>query len=168
MYSHTMFINIHTYIYINSNSSFFLNSSIASDGFIIFYQVGACCVYTLFVVLNLKSVVDLYLEDELSLPTYLLMIIVPLLLINSLRNLKVLVPFSFLANAITFLTIGAVFYYIFETPLPSLSERPVFQSLKRFPLAYGTTCFAFTAVAVVSFYGKCKMLRNNFDVIVLQ
>ncbi|GJQ67749.1 hypothetical protein Trydic_g16554 [Trypoxylus dichotomus] len=119
-----------------------------ADIFLILYQAGVCCVYTIFVVLNLKSVGDVYMKKDLSVHVYLLIMIVPLLLINSFRNLKILAPFSLAANAITFVTIAAVFYYIFETPLPNIRKLPIFQ-LNRFALAYGTTCFSTTSIAVV-------------------
>lgn len=141
--------------------SYFYFSKLA-DSFIIAYQVGACCVYTLFVVLNIKSVLDVYLRDDLSIHFCLLLVTIPLLLMNSLRNYKILVPFSLFANVITFLTIGCVFYYIFETPLPSFSERPLFQGLQRFPLAFGTTCFAFTSVAIVSIMGSTHKFQILF------
>ncbi|GJQ67744.1 hypothetical protein Trydic_g16552 [Trypoxylus dichotomus] len=98
-----------------------------TDGLIIFYQLGACCVYILFVVVNVKSVLDMYTKEKLW------------------RNLKILVPFSVFSNIMSVVAIGVVYYYIFETPLPHLSERYLTR-IKQFPLAFGTTCFAFTSV----------------------
>ncbi|XP_022900132.1 proton-coupled amino acid transporter-like protein CG1139 [Onthophagus taurus] len=147
------------------------------DVFLVLYQLGICCVYVLFVAKNLKDVCDELTGSDLSLNIYMLILLIPFILINSIRNLKLLAPFSILANIITFASFGVVLYYIFED-LPPISNVPTFSTLYKFPLFFGTTLFALEAVGVViavennmktpkSFGGYCGVLNMSMVVIVL-
>lgn len=80
----------------------------------------------------------------------MLMLLIPLTLINYIRNLKLLAPFSSLANILTFIGLGMILVYVFED-LPPLSEREMFGTARNFSLYFGTTLFALEAVGVVSF-----------------
>lgn len=117
--------------------------------FLVIYQLGICCVYVLFVAVNVKAVADEYTPNKISLEMYMLMTLVPFILINCIRNLKLLAPFSLASNIFTFISFGMCLYYIFDD-LPSISERPNFGTLYAFPLFFGTTLFALEAVGVVS------------------
>ncbi|XP_017767789.1 PREDICTED: proton-coupled amino acid transporter-like protein CG1139 [Nicrophorus vespilloides] len=123
-------------------------SPILVDFFLIIYQLGICCVYVVFVAVNIKAVVDQYTTNPIALELYILMLLIPFILINSIRNLKLLAPFSTLANVLTFASFGIVLYYIFQD-LPDIKERPNFGTLYTFPLFFGTTLFALEAVGVV-------------------
>lgn len=79
----------------------------------------------------------------------MLFIFVPLILINYIRNLKLLAPFSTLANLITIISLGLLLSYMFQD-LPSITEREMFGSFRNFALYFGTTLFALEAVGVVS------------------
>ncbi|XP_018325395.1 proton-coupled amino acid transporter-like protein CG1139 [Agrilus planipennis] len=147
------------------------------DIFLIFYQFGICCVYVLFVGVNLKDFVDVYLDKPWDIKIYMLIILIPFVLMISIRNLKLLAPFSTLANILTFVSFGIVLYYIFQD-LPSISDRPAFGTLYTFPLYFGTTLFALEAVGVViavennmktpkSFGGYCGVLNIAMIVITL-
>lgn len=119
--------------------------------FLIFYQMGICCVYIVFVGENIRSVVNFYLpqENQISLTFYILMFFIPFVLIMCIRNLKLLAPFSILANIITFVTFGVVGYYVCQN-LPPFSVLPQFGTLFNYPLYFGTTLFSLQAVGVVS------------------
>lgn len=80
---------------------------------------------------------------------YMIMILVPLLAINMIRNLKLLVPFSQVANVVTFAGLGIVCWYIF-TDLPPISSRPLIGNPRNYMLFMGTTLFALEAFGVVS------------------
>lgn len=116
--------------------------------FLIVYQIGICCVYIVFVAVNVKSVVNQHLSTDVDLKLYFLALFVPFLLIMCIRNLKLLAPFSVLANIITFITFGVVLYYVVQD-LPSFSDRPSFGTLFNYPLYFGTTLFSLQAVGVV-------------------
>lgn len=119
------------------------------DTFLVTYQVGICCVYVVFVGVNIKAVVDPFLPEKQSIVIYLLVFLLPFILINSIRNLKLLAPFSVVANIITFITFGIVAYYMFQN-MPSIDTIPAFGTLYTYPLFFGTTLFALEAVGVVS------------------
>lgn len=124
--------------------------------FLIFYQLGICCVYVVFVGKNIKDVADQYTVNKISLTWYTLMVFVPFVLIICVRNLKLLAPFSILANIITFLTFGVVGYYVCQN-LPPFSSLPSFGTLFNYPLYFGTTLFSLQAVGVVI------ALENNME-----
>lgn len=91
---------------------------------------------------------DQYAEP-MDLRYHMLILLIPLILINYIRHLKLLAPFSTFANVITFIGLGIILYYVFEE-LPPISERNMFGSPRNFALYFGTTLFALEAVGVVS------------------
>ncbi|CAH1970299.1 unnamed protein product [Acanthoscelides obtectus] len=121
---------------------------LVTDFFLIFYQLGICCVYIVFVGVNLQNVVNACLEKNISLTWFFLAIFVPFLAIICIRNLKLLAPFSVLANIITFVTFGVVGYFVCQD-LPPFSSLPAFGTLFNYPLYFGTTLFSLQAVGVV-------------------
>lgn len=80
---------------------------------------------------------------------WMVILLLPLILINFIRNLKVLAPFSQLANFITFVGIGITMYYVFDD-LPPMSTRDYVGEARNYVLFVGTTLFALEAVGVVS------------------
>lgn len=71
------------------------------DGFLAFYHFGICCVYVVFIAESIKQLVDEYLV-VLDVRLHMCFLIIPLMLIFSIRNLKVLAPFSSAANVLLF------------------------------------------------------------------
>lgn len=96
--------------------------------------------------------------------THMLILLLPLILINYIRNLKLLAPFSTLANLITLIGLGMVLSYMFDD-LPSMSERNMFGTLRNFSLYFGTTLFALEAVGVVSIWRKIFFLDSVVNLI---
>ncbi|KAJ9585747.1 hypothetical protein L9F63_002442, partial [Diploptera punctata] len=119
----------------------------AVNVFLITYQLGICCVYIVFVATNIKQVVDHYCQ-EVDVRLYMLMLLLPLILINWVRNLKLLAPFSTFANIVTFVGLGIIMYYVFDG-IPSPAERKLAGNIFEFPLFIGTTLFALEAVGVI-------------------
>ena len=87
--------------------------------------------------------------SELDVRLYMLFLLLPLILINWVRNLKLLAPFSTFANIVTFVGLGITMYYVFDD-IPSPTERNLVGNIFDFPLFIGTTLFALEAVGVVS------------------
>lgn len=87
--------------------------------------------------------------EPLDISTHMLILLLPLILINYIRNLKLLAPFSTLANLITFVGLAMTLVYMFED-LPPISDREMYGTLRNFSLYFGTTLFALEAVGVVS------------------
>ncbi|XP_018355306.1 PREDICTED: proton-coupled amino acid transporter-like protein CG1139 [Trachymyrmex septentrionalis] len=147
------------------------------DGFMIIYQLGICCVYIVFVASNIKQVTDQYWAP-LDISTHMLILLLPLILINYIRNLKLLAPFSTLANLITFVGLSMILIKYMFQDLPPISDREMFGTLRNFSLYFGTTLFALEAVGVIialennmktpqSFGGYCGVLNIGMTVIVI-
>uniref|UniRef100_A0A1B0G5A8 Amino acid transporter transmembrane domain-containing protein n=2 Tax=Glossina TaxID=44049 RepID=A0A1B0G5A8_GLOMM len=144
--------------------------------FLLIYQLGTCCVYVVFVSSNIKSVADYYLETPVDVRLCMLIILLPLILINWVRNLKYLAPFSTLANAITMVSFGIICYYIFREPVTT-DGKDDFAPLNGFPLFFGTVLFALEAIGVIlplenemktpkHFGGSCGVLNVAMTLIV--
>lgn len=118
------------------------------DIFLAVYQLGICCVYIVFVARNIKQVLDFWIEP-VPLEYYMLGLLLPLILLNYIRNLKYLAPLSTLANAITFVGFGIILYYLIDG-LPNPAVRPLTKPVADLPLFVGTTLFSLEAVGVVS------------------
>lgn len=145
--------------------------------FLLIYQLGTCCVYVVFVASNIKSIADFYMEDKPDVRIYMLIILLPLILINWVRNLKYLAPFSTIANAVTLISFAIILYYIFREPI-SLEGKDAFGELKTFPLFFGTVLFALEAIGVIlplenemktprRFISPCGVLNSSMTIIVL-
>ncbi|KAK4872814.1 hypothetical protein RN001_014843 [Aquatica leii] len=123
-------------------------SSYVVDVFLIIYQTGMCCVYLIFVSVNVKQLLDEFLPEPMALELYTLILLTPFVLILSVPNLKWLAPFSFVSNLLTLGSFGIILYYIFSE-LPSIKNRQLVGTLYELPLFFGTTLFALEAVGVV-------------------
>lgn len=116
--------------------------------FLVVDLLGCCCVYVVFVSTNIKQVVDHYAHGDIDLRLYMVMLALPLVLLNMIRNLKLLAPFSMLANLLMAAGVGITFYYVF-IDLPSIHDRHQFTSLHQLPLFFGTAIFALEGIGVV-------------------
>ncbi|EDW78915.1 uncharacterized protein Dwil_GK11241 [Drosophila willistoni] len=144
--------------------------------FLLIYQLGTCCVYVVFVASNIKSIVDAVWETNVDVRLCMIIILVPLILINWVRNLKYLAPFSTLANAITMVSFGIICYYIFREPI-SMEGKDAVGKIENFPLFFGTVLFALEAIGVIlplenemktpkKFGGSCGVLNVSMVLIV--
>lgn len=114
--------------------------------FLLIYQMGTCCVYVVFISSNLKMALDSFITMDLKI--YMLILLLPLILVNYIRNLKFLTPFSTFANGIMLAGFGIIFYYIFREPLSFENRSPVGE-IKNFPLFFGTVLFALESIGVI-------------------
>lgn len=116
--------------------------------FLLIYQLGTCSVYVMFVAENIKAVVDQYIETPIDKRIYMCFILLPLILLNWVRNLKYLAPFSTLANLLTFVGFSILLYYLFNETFDPSQRDPV-GHLADFPLFFGTVLFALEAIGVI-------------------
>lgn len=116
--------------------------------FLVIDLLGCCCVYIVFVSTNIKQVVDYYAEGNLDLRVYMAMLLPILIVMNLIRNLKYLSPFSMIANGLMAVSIAITFYYITQD-LPAVEERPAFSQFHQLPLFFGTVIFALEGIGVV-------------------
>lgn len=118
------------------------------NSFLVIDLLGCCCVYIVFVARNIKQVVDFYTHHHYDLRLYMLVLLPFLILLNLIRKLKFLAPFSMLANIFIATGMGITFYYVF-TDLPALSSRPNFAPFTELPMFFGTAIFALEGIGVV-------------------
>lgn len=116
--------------------------------FLLIYQLGTCCVYIIFVASNIQRVCNQYMDEEIDIKLYCLMLLLPLILINWIRNLKYLAPFSTVANGITVVGFAVIFYYLIDRG-PTFENREAVGDLEKFPLFFGTVLFALEAIGVI-------------------
>uniref|UniRef100_A0A1B0D729 Amino acid transporter transmembrane domain-containing protein n=1 Tax=Phlebotomus papatasi TaxID=29031 RepID=A0A1B0D729_PHLPP len=135
-------------------------SALIVDTFLIIYQLGICCVYIVFVATNIKQLVDYYWM-ELDVKIHMLIILMPLIGLNCIRNLKLLAPFSSFANVITFVGLGLILTYILDD-IPGPSARDAIGPIGKFPLFFGTVLFALEAVGVVIAVENNMKTPKNF------
>lgn len=115
--------------------------------------------YVVFVASNIKSILDLYLEEKTDVRLIMLIILLPLILINWVRNLKYLAPFSTLANLVTMVSFAIILYYIFREPI-SFDGLDAVGHLRNWPLFFGTVLFALEAIGVVSWIWGEEVVRG--------
>ncbi|XP_063633178.1 proton-coupled amino acid transporter-like protein CG1139 [Cydia splendana] len=147
------------------------------NAFLLVYQIGTCCVYVVFVAENIEFVLHNYLGLKVTVFQVMCGFLVPLILINYVRDLKYLAPFSALANVITIVSFGIILYYIFRDTLTLEGKSPV-GKLSNFPLFFGTVLFALEAIGVIlplenemktpkDFVGKFGVLNRAMISIIL-
>ena len=93
--------------------------------------------------------VDSYIPGHISLYVYMVGIIIPWVLLCWIRDLKILTPFSMMANVLIIVGMVITFIYLLHD-LPPISERKAFASWSQLPLYFGTTIYAFEGIGVVS------------------
>jgi hypothetical protein len=71
------------------------------DGFIVLIQLGFCSVYFVFVPASIKQVVDYYSPHSPVIQIYQLIMLILVIGFSMIRSLKVLAPFSLIANIIS-------------------------------------------------------------------
>lgn len=128
------------------------------ESFLIIDLLGCCIIYTSLIAASLKRVIDRHTASHnwLSRRVYIVMLLPPLLILNLIRHLKYLAPFSMFAN----LCVGGamcVTMYFLLSPIPPLSSQPFFVSIDKLPVFFGTCIFALECIGVV------MSLENNMS-----
>lgn len=75
---------------------------------------------------------------------YMIFLLIPMILLNYIKNLKYLAPFSMIANIFMGVGLAIIFYYIFRDPLPPMNRTGInvgFSSWKQLPLYFGTAIY---------------------------
>lgn len=115
--------------------------------FLCITQLGFCCVYFLFVALNLQEVVTRYYE-KYDIRIYLILLLGPMILLNLVKNLKYLTPVSLLASVLTVGGLAITFHYLLQD-LPRTDTVDGFSSWSKLPLYFGTAIYAFEGIGIV-------------------
>jgi proton-coupled amino acid transporter len=92
------------------------------------------------------------------------LLLLPMILLNYLRNLKYLSPFSMIANIFMGVGLAIIFFYIFRDPLPSIERpdiSPGFATWGQLPLYFGTAIYAFEGIGMVCRHSVSKLLTET-------
>jgi len=125
-------------------AGFFRN---AIDIFLVFTQVGFCCVYFVFIPQNVFEV----LKANGACIEYIPLMaatLVPVLLIMSIRNLEWLSPCSLIANFLLLFGFIMIWYYMFQG-LGKIGDVPAFETWGGIPIWFSTAIYAFEGIGVV-------------------
>ncbi|KAF5270109.1 hypothetical protein FQA39_LY08521 [Lamprigera yunnana] len=107
------------------------------------------CVYIVFITESLHSVFLIWFPDNrIELKMYMVIVMGFLFLSSQIRELKHLVPLSFLANLSLVAAFAIILYYMFEVINPP-STVPGFASIKTLPVFFSTVIFAMEGIGVV-------------------
>lgn len=126
---------------------YFFSPRILVNFFLLVYQIGTCCVYVIFIASNLKDVIDPF-TSPMDIRLYMLLILLPLILINYVRNLKYLAPFSTIGSFLAFISFGIIFSYIFRD-LPDTSDRIAVAPVRGWFVFFGIVLFSLESIGVV-------------------
>jgi len=109
--------------------------------------VGSTSVYISFISDNVKVVAD-PIVGERHVREYMLWLTIPLLIVNMVRSLKRLAPFSTVGNFVLVVSAAVVMYYDL-TDTPSIRDRNMFGSFKDIPDFVGTVYFAAGCISLI-------------------
>jgi len=112
-------------------------------------QVGNNAVYISFVAQNMMLMVEVNLSPGWSYRDYLLLLVIPTIIICSVRQLKYIAPLTIIANILQIGGLAIMFYYILSSPLHDGAPPQLFGQSSSLPLCFGIMFFAFGGISVV-------------------
>ncbi|KAJ8667950.1 hypothetical protein QAD02_009613 [Eretmocerus hayati] len=130
--------------------------------FLCITQLGFCCVYFVFISSNMKQVLKVWGVD-LDMNIKLLVVVLPIMLSTTIRNLKYLVPLSGVANALIISGYFASIYVMCRDGLPDISERRYGPKWNMLPLFFGTVIYSFEGITLVLPLKNEMKKPKNFD-----
>ncbi|XP_022111427.1 proton-coupled amino acid transporter 1-like isoform X2 [Acanthaster planci] len=140
------------------------------NGFLIFTQLGFCCVYFLFMGDNIRQIYCHYYDTGVpSLQLFILMLFPMVLVYCYIRNLDDLAPFSALANILTIVSILIIYEYLvshvgeFSDP----KELPLAGNLNEFFIFFGTAIYSYEGIGVVLPLENKMKNPQNFNRVML-
>ncbi|XP_014208816.1 proton-coupled amino acid transporter-like protein pathetic [Copidosoma floridanum] len=110
--------------------------------------VGGSCVYVVFIAKGIKKLGDYYSEVNIDERMYMLCLIPALILLGQIRNLKILVPFSVVANMSLTVGFAITLYFIFKDLQP-IEKLHLWSSWHQFPKFFATVIFAIEGIGTI-------------------
>lgn len=142
-----------------------------ADFLIVSYQISVCTIYIIYMGQNLQQVAanyGLHLHERV----WMCIILVPIMIINLIRDLHYLAPVSTAGNIAFAMSMVVIYYYLFGydgSAFDNIKDRPlVVWPPTRWPLFIGTACFALESVAIIvkieHHMREPKKFRSTFGV----
>lgn len=110
------------------------------------------------------QVFDVYIDIDLNIRWFMLILLPLVIAMNLIRNLKYLAPFSMIANVLVGTCMTITFWYVFQN-VPSTKTVPYMAEWEKWPLFFGTAIFALEGIGVVSIIRKCHHYINSISAI---
>ncbi|KAK9507280.1 hypothetical protein O3M35_007175 [Rhynocoris fuscipes] len=115
--------------------------------FLVITQLGFCCAYFVFVAGNIQQVHEVYFA-KINRFWYFIVLLLPMILLNWVRNLKYLTPVSLIAAILTTTGLSITFFYMLSD-LPRTDTVKMIAPWNKLPLFFGTAIYAFEGIGVV-------------------
>ncbi|KAK3700432.1 hypothetical protein QZH41_015292, partial [Actinostola sp. cb2023] len=114
--------------------------------FLIFTQLGFCCIYLIFVAETLQQILteQMYLDVKV----WIAIILAPVILLSFIRTLKVMAVLSAIANVLYVSGIVCLLIYAGQT-IQNPETFPKFVGFASIPLSFSSIVFAFEAIGVI-------------------
>lgn len=123
--------------------------------------VGGSCVYIVFISNGIKQLGDYYSGMDIPIRTYMLCLIPAVIFLGQIRHLKILVPFSVIANGCLSVGFAITLYYIFSDiqPLENIHYVSTWGQLPKF---FATVIFAIEGIGTVMPIENSMANPNHF------
>uniref|UniRef100_A0A1A9WDD4 Amino acid transporter transmembrane domain-containing protein n=1 Tax=Glossina brevipalpis TaxID=37001 RepID=A0A1A9WDD4_9MUSC len=118
------------------------------DGSLMATYYAAACVDIVFIATTFRDVINCDLDLNWHVRLYIALTLIPCLFIGQIRDLKLLVPFSAIANLFVVVTFAITLYYMFNEPLV-FDDKPYIAKATQLPLFFATVIFAMEGIGVV-------------------
>lgn len=119
--------------------------------FLVIGQLGFCCVYLVFMPTNLKQVIDFYHpENKFTIEIIMSILLIPLALFCLIKDLKILAPFSTLANFLMIVSIIIIIFYLFiDGSLKPMNQLDMVAPFSDWPIYFSSAIYAFEGISLV-------------------
>ncbi|KAI5644735.1 transmembrane amino acid transporter protein domain-containing protein [Phthorimaea operculella] len=120
----------------------------AVESMLVVWQLGICTIYFVFVGANLLQVCTQF-GLKTNVRVIITIILIPMIIINLVKDLKMLAPMSMASNVIIFLGLILVAFYLMADDVHVTADKLKMKDWKEIPNFVGTALFALEAVGVV-------------------
>lgn len=118
--------------------------------FLIISQLGFCVVYYVFIPTNIKQVIDYYHpQNPFTIEICMAILLVPLILFCCIKNLKILAPFSTLANFLMISGMCVIMYELVTGEKKPWKDLVMVAEPKTWAIFYSSAIYAFEGIGLV-------------------
>ena len=115
---------------------------------IIFLQVGICSVFYVFVAVHTQEVVEQYWSFGYSKQTYMLFVLIPFILVNFLRTLRIIAVISIIGNICMVISLTFIFQHLIRQS-HQIGDLPLITNFDGIMMATGAILYSFEGQAMV-------------------